>query len=172
MGLLHCRLLPQSIYRKGLIHMKCPYCGFLESKVIDSRPTDEGNSIRRRRECLKCSKRFTTYENIETVSIAVIKKDNSRQQFDRNKLLKGIITACEKRPISLAKMEKIVDDIESELYQSQEREVETAKIGEEVMKRLKDLDEVAYVRFASVYKRFDNVETFMRELNELRTKRN
>lgn len=152
--------------------MRCPYCGFLESKVIDSRPTDEGCSIRRRRECLKCGKRFTTYEKIEAISIAVIKKDNSRQQFDRNKILKGIITACEKRPISLVKMEKIVDDIESELYQSQEREVETAKIGEEVMKRLKDLDDVAYVRFASVYKRFDDVETFMRELNELKTKRN
>ncbi len=152
--------------------MRCPYCGFLESKVIDSRPTDEGCSIRRRRECLKCGKRFTTYEKIEAISIAVIKKDNSRQQFDRNKILKGIITACEKRPISLVKMEKIVDDIESELYQSQEREVETAKIGEEVMKRLKDLDDVAYVRFASVYKRFDDVETFMKELNELKTKRN
>ena len=152
--------------------MRCPYCGFLESKVIDSRPTDEGCSIRRRRECLKCGKRFTTYEKIEAISIAVIKKDNSRQQFDRNKILKGIITACEKRPISLVKMEKIVDDIESELYQSQEREVETAKIGEEVMKRLKDLADVAYVRFASVYKRFDDVETFMKELNELKTKRN
>lgn len=148
--------------------MKCPYCSFLESKVIDSRPTDEGGSIRRRRECLKCGKRFTTYEKIEAVSIAVVKKDNSRQQFDRNKILKGIITACEKRPISLARMEKIVDDIESELYQAQEREIDTTRIGEKVMEKLKTLDDVAYVRFASVYKRFDDVETFMKELQELR----
>lgn len=155
---------------EGMIIMRCPYCGFLESKVIDSRPTDEGSSIRRRRECLKCGKRFTTYEKIEAISIAVIKKDNSRQQFDRNKILKGIITACEKRPISLVKMERIVDDIESELYQSQEREIETAKIGEKVMEKLRTLDDVAYVRFASVYKRFDDVETFMRELHELKEK--
>ena len=148
--------------------MKCPYCSFLESKVIDSRPTDEGNSIRRRRECLKCGKRFTTYEKIEAISIAVVKKDNSRQQFDRNKILKGIITACEKRPISLARMEKIVDDIESELYQAQEREIDTRTIGEKVLEKLKTLDDVAYVRFASVYKRFDDVETFMKELRELR----
>lgn len=148
--------------------MRCPYCSFLESKVIDSRPTDEGGSIRRRRECLKCGKRFTTYEKIEAISIAVVKKDNSRQQFDRNKILNGIITACEKRPISLARMEKIVDDIESELYQSQEREIDTARIGEKVLEKLKTLDDVAYVRFASVYKRFDDVETFMKELQELR----
>lgn len=148
--------------------MKCPYCSFLESKVIDSRPTDEGNSIRRRRECLKCGKRFTTYEKIEAISIAVVKKDSSRQQFDRNKILKGIITACEKRPISLARMEKIVDDIESELYQAQEREIDTTTIGEKVLEKLKTLDDVAYVRFASVYKRFDDVETFMKELKELR----
>ena len=153
---------------KGMIFMKCPYCSFLESKVIDSRPTDEANSIRRRRECLKCGKRFTTYEKIEAISIAVVKKDNSRQQFDRNKILKGIITACEKRPISLARMEKIVDDIESELYQAQEREIDTRTIGEKVLEKLKTLDDVAYVRFASVYKRFDDVETFMKELRELR----
>lgn len=150
--------------------MRCPYCGFLESKVIDSRPTDEGSSIRRRRECLKCGKRFTTYEKLETVAIAVVKKDNSRQQFNRNKVLKGIITACEKRPISLAKMEKIADDIESELYLSQEREIDTAQIGERVMAKLRELDDVAYVRFASVYKRFDNIDTFMQELQELRNK--
>lgn len=150
--------------------MRCPYCGFLESKVIDSRPTDEGSSIRRRRECLKCGKRFTTYEKLETVAIAVVKKDNSRQQFNRNKVLKGIITACEKRPISLAKMEKIADDIESELYLSQEREIDTAQIGECVMAKLRELDDVAYVRFASVYKRFDNIDTFMQELQELRNK--
>ena len=155
---------------KGMVIMRCPYCNFLESKVIDSRPTDEGGSIRRRRECLKCGKRFTTYEKVETISIAVVKKDNSRQQFDRNKILKGIITACEKRPISLARMEKIADDIESELYQSQEREIDSARIGEKVMEKLKSLDDVAYVRFASVYKRFDDIDTFMRELDELRKK--
>ena len=150
--------------------MRCPYCNFSESKVIDSRPTDDGNSIRRRRECLKCGKRFTTYEKIETISIAVIKKDKSRQQFDRNKILNGIITACEKRPISLALMEKIADDIESELYQAQEREIDSATIGDKVLEKLKYLDDVAYVRFASVYKRFDDIDTFMHELNELRNK--
>ncbi|MFQ7291034.1 MAG: transcriptional regulator NrdR [Monoglobales bacterium] len=151
--------------------MKCPYCGFTESKVIDSRPTDESSAIRRRRECLKCGKRFTTYEKLESVSIVVIKKDLSRQEFDRNKILKGIITACEKRPISLAQMEKVADDIESELYQSMEREVDTATIGEKVMKKLRELDDVAYVRFASVYKRFDDIETFMKELEGMKNDR-
>lgn len=147
--------------------MRCPYCGVSDSKVIDSRPADVGASIRRRRECTKCSKRFTTYEKIETVSIAVVKKDNSRQTFNREKVLKGIITACEKRPISLSHMEKIADDIESELYQTQEREISSTQIGEKVMEKLKVLDEVAYVRFASVYKSFDNIDTFMQELQEL-----
>lgn len=147
--------------------MKCPYCGFAESKVIDSRPTDESNSIRRRRECLKCGKRFTTYEKLESISLIVIKKDQSRQPYDRNKVLKGIITACEKRPISLAQMEKVADDIESELYQSMEREVDSTTIGEKAMEKLKNLDEVAYVRFASVYKRFDDIHTFMEELQGL-----
>ena len=151
--------------------MKCPYCGFTESKVIDSRPTDESSAMRRRRECLKCGKRFTTYEKLESVSIVVIKKDLSRQEFDRNKILKGIITACEKRPISLAQMEKVADDIESELYQSMEREVDTATIGEKVMKKLRELDDVAYVRFASVYKRFDDIETFMKELEGMKNDR-
>ena len=151
--------------------MKCPYCGFTESKVIDSRPTDESTAIRRRRECLKCGKRFTTYEKLESVSIVVIKKDLSRQEFDRNKILKGIITACEKRPISLARMEKVADDIESELYQSMEREVDTATIGEKVMEKLRELDDVAYVRFASVYKRFDDIETFMKELEGMKNDR-
>ncbi len=145
--------------------MRCPYCGYAESKVIDSRAT--GSSIRRRRECIKCSKRFTTYEKVETISIVVVKKDNSRQPFDREKVLKGIVTACEKRPVSLPQMEKVADDIESELYQSQMREIDTAQIGEKVMEKLKNLDEVAYVRFASVYKRFDDIETFMKELQEL-----
>lgn len=147
--------------------MKCPYCGFFESKVIDSRPTEENSAIRRRRECLKCQKRFTTYEKLESIALVVIKKDQSRQQFDRNKILKGIITACEKRPISLAQMEKVVDDIESELYQSMEREIESTRIGENVMEKLKKLDEVAYVRFASVYKRFEDIHTFMDELQGL-----
>lgn len=147
--------------------MKCPYCGFSESKVIDSRPTEEGSAIRRRRECLKCNKRFTTYEKLESLSLVVIKKDMSRQQYNREKVLKGIITACEKRPISLAQMEKIADDIESNLLQTMTREIESRMIGELVMEKLKELDEVAYVRFASVYKRFDDIHTFMTELQGL-----
>ncbi|MBQ3123992.1 MAG: transcriptional repressor NrdR [Clostridia bacterium] len=147
--------------------MKCPYCSFIESKVIDSRPTEENNSIRRRRECLKCGKRFTTYEKLESVALVVIKKDESRQPFNRNKVLKGIITACEKRPISIVQMEKIADDIESELAQSMEREVKSTVIGEMVMDKLRLLDEVAYVRFASVYKQFEDLSTFMDELNGL-----
>ena len=147
--------------------MKCPYCAFAESKVIDSRPTEENNSIRRRRECLKCGKRFTTYEKLASIALVVIKKDESRQPFNRNKVLKGIITACEKRPISLAQMERVADDIESELAQSMEREIKSTMIGEMVMEKLRHLDEVAYVRFASVYKQFENVSTFMDELKGL-----
>ena len=147
--------------------MKCPYCSFAESKVIDSRPTEENNSIRRRRECLKCGKRFTTYEKLESIALVVIKKDESRQPFNRNKVLKGIITACEKRPISLLQMEKVADDIESELAQSMEREIKSTVIGEMVMDKLRLLDEVAYVRFASVYKQFDDLSTFMDELKGL-----
>lgn len=147
--------------------MKCPFCGFTESKVIDSRPTEEYNSIRRRRECLKCEKRFTTYEKLEAISIMVIKKDQSRQELDKGKILKGIVTACEKRPISFEKMKAVADDIENELYQSMTREVESTVIGEMVMKKLKELDEVAYVRFASVYRSFDDIETFMAELQGL-----
>ena len=148
--------------------MKCPYCGYADGKVIDSRPTEEGNAIRRRRECLKCKRRFTTYEKVETISPAVIKQDNSRQPYDREKLLRGIIRACEKRPISIAQMEELVDDIESELYLSMEKEVCSTEIGEKVMNRLKKLDEVAYVRFASVHKRFSDIETFMDELKKLK----
>ncbi|MDD6564680.1 MAG: transcriptional regulator NrdR [Clostridiales bacterium] len=147
--------------------MKCPYCSFAESKVIDSRPTEENNSIRRRRECMKCGKRFTTYEKLESVALVVIKKDQSRQPFNRNKVLKGIITACEKRPISIMQMEAIADDIESELSQSMEREIKSTVIGEMVMDKLRCLDEVAYVRFASVYKQFDDLSTFMDELKGL-----
>lgn len=147
--------------------MKCPYCGFPDGKVIDSRPTEEGNSIRRRRECLKCQRRFTTYEKLETVSLAVVKQDNSRQPYDREKIIRGIIRACEKRPIPLSKMESIADDIEGELYQSMEKEVSSTEIGEKVMAHLKELDEVAYVRFASVHKHFSDIETFMEELKKL-----
>lgn len=148
-------------------NMRCPYCSFIESKVIDSRPTDENTSIRRRRECLKCGKRFTTYEKLESIALVVIKKDESRQPFNRNKVLKGIMTACEKRPISIVQMEQIADAIESELSQRMEREVKSTYIGELVMDKLRTLDEVAYVRFASVYKQFDDVSTFMEELQEL-----
>lgn len=147
--------------------MRCPYCSFTESKVIDSRPTDEYASIRRRRECMKCGKRFTTYEKLESIALVVIKKDDSRQPFNRDKVLKGIMTACEKRPISLAQMERLADDIETELSQSMEREIKSTKIGEIVMEKLRAIDEVAYVRFASVYKQFDDINTFMDELKGL-----
>lgn len=147
--------------------MKCPYCGFEDGKVIDSRPTEDGNAIRRRRECMNCQRRFTTYETLETISLAVVKADNSRQPYDRSKVLRGIMRACEKRPVTLLQMEKIADDIESELYQSMEKEVTSLEIGEKVMMHLKEIDEVAYVRFASVHKRFSDIETFMRELQKL-----
>ncbi len=148
--------------------MKCPYCNFTESKVIDSRPVDDGGSIRRRRECLKCNKRFTTYETLETIALVVVKRDMSRQPYDRNKVLGGLMRACEKRPVSLSQMEAIADDIESELYQLMVREIESNTIGEKIMEKLRHLDEVAYVRFASVYKRFNDIETFMEELQELK----
>ncbi len=147
--------------------MKCPYCGFEESKVIDSRPADEGERIRRRRECLKCGKRFTTHEVIETVPIVVVKRDKSREVFDRNKLTAGILRACEKRPVSVQQIEKMVDDIEAQLQSSLDREVTSLSIGELTMDRLKNIDEVAYVRFASVYRQFKDINTFMEELNKL-----
>lgn len=147
--------------------MKCPYCSFEESKVIDSRPTDEGERIRRRRECLKCAKRFTTYEVIETVPIVVIKKDKSRQTFDRNKLLNGLLRACEKRPVSIDTLERVVDEIETMLQNSLDREVPSSLIGTYAMEKLKNIDEVAYVRFASVYRQFKDLNTFMDELNKL-----
>lgn len=152
--------------------MKCPYCFFQESKVVDSRPTDEGERIRRRRECLSCGKRFTTYEVMETTPLMVVKKDRSREQFDREKLLTGLLRACEKRPVSLTTLESVVDDIELSLQNSLEREVCTEKIGEMAMERLKGIDEVAYVRFASVYRQFKDIHSFMEELNEiLKTKK-
>lgn len=147
--------------------MKCPFCSYEESKVIDSRPTDEGEKIRRRRECLRCSKRFTTYEMIETLPIIVVKRDKNRQTFDRNKILAGIDRACYKRPIPAEDRERIVNDIESALQSSLDREVSSARIGEMVMDKLRALDEVAYVRFASVYRQFRDINTFMDELNRL-----
>ncbi len=147
--------------------MKCPYCGFDESKVIDSRPTDEGERIRRRRECLNCGKRFTTYEIIESVPVVVIKKDKSREPFDRNKLLNGMMRACEKRPVSIDTLEKIIDEIENLLQNSLDREVPSHMIGTYAMEKLKGVDEVAYVRFASVYRQFKDINTFMDELNKI-----
>ena len=147
--------------------MKCPYCEYEESKVIDSRPTDEGEAIRRRRECLKCSKRFTTYEKIENIQLMVIKKDGSREQFDRQKLLSGIQRSCEKRPVPVGEMERIVNEIENSVQNLLEREVKTEQIGEMVMEKLKDVDEVAYVRFASVYRQFKDINTFIEEVNKL-----
>ena len=147
--------------------MKCPYCGHPESKVIDSRPADENASIRRRRECLSCAKRFTTYETVESLPMVVIKKDGSRQSFDRQKVLRGMIRACEKRPVSLAELERIADEIEQELQNSMEREIRTEIIGEKVMERLRKGDQGAYGRFASVYRQFKDLDTFMAELNKL-----
>lgn len=147
--------------------MKCPYCGSLDSKVVDSRHSEDGLSIRRRRECLNCQKRFTTYENVESLPIIVVKKDNSRQSFDRNKILNGMVRACEKRPVPLADLEAAATEIEQILQNSLEREVSTERIGELVMERLKPLDEVAYVRFASVYRQFKDINSFMRELNKI-----
>lgn len=147
--------------------MKCPYCGYLESKVVDSRPADEGASIRRRRECLSCHKRFTTYEMMESLPLVVVKKDGSRQSFDRRKVLGGMIRACEKRPVPLAELEKIAEEIEQDLQNSMEREISTEAIGEKVMERLRNVDQVAYVRFASVYRQFKDIDTFMTELNKL-----
>ena len=146
--------------------MKCPYCGFSESKVVDSRPADEG-SIRRRRECLQCERRFTTYETVESLPMVVIKKDGSRQTFDRSKVLRGIQRSCEKRPVPVADMERMALEIEQELQSKLEREISTELVGEMVMDKLKKADEVAYVRFASVYRQFKDINTFMSELNKL-----
>ena len=147
--------------------MKCPYCGYQESKVVDSRHSEDGQSIRRRRECLSCQKRFTTYETVECLPIVVIKRDGARQAFDRNKILNGMLRACEKRPVSLAALETAALDIEQILQNSLEREVSTEYIGELVMDKLRAVDEVAYVRFASVYRQFKDIDTFMKELNKL-----
>ncbi len=147
--------------------MKCPYCGYLESKVIDSRPANEGASIRRRRECLACQRRFTTYEIMERVPLVVVKRDGSRQTFDKSKLINSMLKACEKRSVALNQLEAIADDIEQSLQNALEREIPTSEVGEMVMRELKDLDEVAYVRFASVYRQFKDINTFMEELTRL-----
>ena len=147
--------------------MNCPFCAYEESKVIDSRPTDEGQRIRRRRECLQCAKRFTTYEIIESLPIIVIKKDKSRETFNRNKIMNGLLRACEKRPVSIDTLDRMIDDIEVIIQNSLDREVTSEKIGELVMEKLKGIDEVAYVRFASVYRQFKDINTFMSELNKL-----
>ncbi len=150
--------------------MNCPFCSYEESKVIDSRPTDEGQRIRRRRECLQCGKRFTTYEIIESLPIIVIKKDKSRETFNRDKLMNGLLRACEKRPVSIDTLDNMIDEIEVIIQNSLDREVSSEKIGQLVMEKLKDIDEVAYVRFASVYRQFKDINTFMTELNKLLTK--
>lgn len=147
--------------------MKCPFCFTLDSKVVDSRPTDEGSVTRRRRECIDCGKRFTTYEKIENLPILVVKKDGRREAFDSNKIMSGLLRACEKRPLSVHRLETAVEDIEKQVYNSLEREISSQAIGEMVMEKLRELDEVAYVRFASVYRQFRDINTFMDELNKL-----
>ena len=147
--------------------MKCMYCGHTDSKVIDSRPSEDGTAIRRRRECNNCGKRFTTYETIETTPILVIKTNGNRQAFDANKLKNGIIKSCEKRPVPMYKIDELVENIQKKIYNSLEQEVSSKKIGEMVMEGLKEIDEVAYVRFASVYRSFKDISTFMKELEKL-----
>ena len=151
--------------------MKCPYCDYLESKVIDTRPVDDGSSIRRRRECLKCEKRFTTYEQVESVPLVVIKKDGKRQVYNRQKLMNGILRACEKTPVSYTEIEKIVLEIEAALNNKLDREVSSTEIGELVMERLKVMNDIAYVRFASVYREFKDLDTFMHELEKLKSQK-
>ena len=148
--------------------MKCPFCLYSDSKVIDSRPADDGQRIRRRRECMKCLKRFTTYESVETQPLIIIKRDRSRQVFDRNKLLSGMLRACEKRPVSLETLERAIDEIESTLQNSLMREVTSAQIGEMALEKMKSIDEIAYVRFASVYHDFKDIQSFLDELNKLK----
>ena len=147
--------------------MRCPFCDFEESKVIDSRPTEEGGSIRRRRECLSCGKRFTTYEKIERVPVMIVKKDKTREPFDKEKLLRGLLRACEKRPIPFQVLDELATDVELVVYNSLEREVTTNQIGELVMQRLKKIDDIAYVRFASVYRQFTDLNSFREELNKI-----
>lgn len=150
--------------------MRCPFCGSDNTRVIDSRPADDNNSIRRRRMCDDCGKRFTTYEKVETIPLIVIKKDNVREQYERAKIEGGILRACHKRPVSVDTITKIVDEVETEIFSSEEKEVSSDRIGEIVMEKLKDVDAVAYVRFASVYREFKDVETFLDELNKMLNK--
>ena len=152
--------------------MKCRFCQSLDSKVVDSRPAEDGTSIRRRRECINCGRRFTTYEKIEDIPVMVVKKDGRREAFDSSKVLMGIRKACEKRPVSAADQDRMVEEVTREVYNSLEQEVSTDKIGQLVMMRLKDVDEVAYVRFASVYREFKDLDTFMRELEKLKSQKN
>ena len=147
--------------------MKCPFCSNESTRVIDSRPVDDNNSIRRRRMCDECGKRFTTYEKVETIPLIVIKKDNNREQYDRSKIEAGILRACHKRPVSANQINQLVDDIETEIFNREEKEISSAKIGEIVMDKLKDLEAVAYVRFASVYREFKDINTFMNELKKI-----
>jgi transcriptional repressor NrdR len=147
--------------------MRCPFCGHDEDKVIDSRPADEGAAIRRRRECISCSKRFTTYEKIENLPLLVVKKDGTRQPYDRDKLISGLLKSCEKRPVSTSQIEKLADNVELQIQNSLRREISSREIGEMVMELLKDIDEVAYVRFASVYRQFKDVNSFLQELNDM-----
>lgn len=147
--------------------MKCPFCSHIESKVMDSRPTDEGSTIRRRRECISCAKRFTTYEKVENLPIFVIKKDGRRESFNGSKIMTGLLKACEKRPVAIMDLDALIEDIEKNIYNSLEQEVTSEQIGQMVMERLKNLDEVAYVRFASVYRQFKDVNTFIDELEKL-----
>ncbi len=151
--------------------MRCPFCGYVDSKVLDSRPAEDGNAIRRRRECTECGRRFTTYEKVDEIPLIVVKKDGRREVYDRNKVLGGIIKACEKRPIPMRRMEDMVDDIEKELRNKMDIEVNSEDIGEKVMEKLRDLDEVAYVRFASVYRQFKDVNSFIEELEKLLKKK-
>jgi len=158
------------VYYVGICSMKCPFCETPDSKVIDSRPTEDGHAIRRRRECVSCGRRFTTYEKLEEMLFMVVKQDGRREAFDRNKVLNGVMRACEKRPVSMAQMEAVVDDVERSLNNSMEKEISSTYIGEIVMDRLKELDEVAYVRFASVYRDFKDVNTFVAEVEKLLSK--
>lgn len=151
--------------------MRCPHCGNDESKVIDSRPTEDNTAIRRRRECLNCEKRFTTYEKIESIPLIVVKKDGNRETFNRDKIINGMIKSCEKRPVSIEQLENVANEIESNIKKKAKKEVSSTEIGEEIMKQLKDLDEIAYVRFASVYRQFKDVNSFMDALNKMLNER-
>jgi len=153
-----------------MMKMKCPFCNFEESKVVDSRSSEDKSAIRRRRECLKCNKRYTTYEKVENIPILIIKRNKDRENFDRNKLLNGLIRACEKRPVSRKILEEVADEIEKKLYNQMRTEVQSQYVGELVMEKLKEIDEIAYVRFASVYRQFKDIDSFMEEIAALKKK--